>query len=56
MTPTVLWHTRYPGRAAVPLESPLWFEWLSGNRTLELESHEGSFTARREVRGGGAFW
>jgi hypothetical protein len=55
-TPKVIWQTLYTESAAVPLESPRWFEWLSGNSTFYLESHEGSFTARREVRGGGAFW
>ncbi len=55
-TPKVVWQTLYTESAAVPLESPLWFEWLSANSTFYLESHEGSFTARREVRGGAAFW
>lgn len=55
-TPKVVWQTLYTDSAAVPLESPLWFDWLSGNATFYLESQEGTFTARREVRNGAAFW
>jgi LuxR family transcriptional regulator, maltose regulon positive regulatory protein len=55
-TPKVVWQTLYTDSAAVPLGSPLWFEWLSGNATFYLESPSGSFTARRELSGGAAFW
>lgn len=55
-TPKLVWQTLYTDSAAVVLESPLWFDWLSSNATFYLESQEGTFTARREVRGGAAFW
>jgi hypothetical protein len=55
-TPKVVWRTLYTDSIAIALESPLWFDWLSSNATFYLESHEGSFTARRELRGGAAFW
>ena len=55
-TPKVVWQTLYTDSAAVPLESPLWFDWLAHNTTFYLESPGGTFTARRELRGGVAFW
>lgn len=55
-TPKVVWQTLYTDSTAVPLESPLWFDWLAHNTMFEMESPAGTFTARREVRNGGAFW
>jgi len=55
-TPKVVWQTLYTDSAAVPLESALWFDWLAHNTTFYLESPDGTFTARRELRGGAAFW
>ena len=55
-TPKVVWQTLYTDSVAVPLESPAWFDWLAHNTTFYFEWPDGTFTARREVRGGGAFW
>jgi hypothetical protein len=55
-TPKVVWRTLYTNSTAIPLESSLWFDWLSNNATFYLESQEGTFTARREVRDGATFW
>ena len=55
-TPKVVWQTLYTDSAAVPLESASWFDWLAHNALFYLESPDGTFTARREVRGGAAFW
>jgi LuxR family maltose regulon positive regulatory protein len=55
-TPKVVWQTLYTESGAVVLESPRWFAWLSDNATFYLESQDGTFTARRELRSGAAFW
>jgi hypothetical protein len=55
-TPKVVWRTLYTDSAAVPVESPLWFDWLACNVMFYLESPGGTFTARRELRGSAAFW
>jgi len=55
-TPKVVWRTLYTDSAALPLESSLWFDWLAHNTTFYLEAPDGTFTARRELRNGVAFW
>jgi hypothetical protein len=55
-TPKVLWQTLSSDSAAVPVESALWFDWLAHNALFYLESPSGTFTARRELRNGAAFW
>lgn len=55
-TPKVVWQTLYTESTAVPLESAAWFEWLAHNALFYLEAPDGTFTARREVRGSGSFW
>ena len=55
-TPKVVWQTLYTASAAVLLESPAWFDWLAHNTTFYFEWPDGTFTARRELRGGVAFW
>jgi hypothetical protein len=55
-TPKVLGHILYTDSAAVRLESPAWFDWLECHPTFYLESNVGTFTARRELRAGAAFW
>jgi hypothetical protein len=52
----MVWRTLYTDSAAVSLESTSWFDWLAHNALFYLESQEGTFTARRELRGGTAFW
>lgn len=55
-TPKVIGHILYTDSAGVSLESPAWFDWLASNTTFYLESPSGTFTARRELRDGAAFW
>jgi hypothetical protein len=55
-TPKVVWQTLYTDSAAVPLESPAWFDWLAHNTTFYFEWPDGTFTARRELRGSVVFW
>jgi hypothetical protein len=38
------------------LETAAWYDWLENHTTFYLESAQGTFTARREVRAGGSFW
>jgi LuxR family transcriptional regulator, maltose regulon positive regulatory protein len=55
-TPKVIWRTLYTMTGALPVESPLWFDWLASNASFYLESPAGTFTARRELRNGCSFW
>ena len=38
--------------------SPAWFQWLAEDttRSFAFRGEHGNFTARREVRAGGAYW
>src|SRR5579884_1414025 len=41
----------------IPIDSPEWLQWLCGaHTTFRFESEQGSFTARRENKGGGWYW
>lgn len=45
------------GQQRIPVDSPEWLQWLSGaHTTFRFESEQGSFTARRENKGGGQYW
>src|SRR6185295_6845441 len=55
-TPTVVGHLLYTEQAAVPLDSPAWFDWLAYHPTFYLDSPCGTFTARREPRANAFFW
>ena len=55
-TPKVIGQMLSTDTVAVRLESAAWCEWLASHVTFYLEAQDGSFTARREERSGGAFW
>jgi LuxR family transcriptional regulator, maltose regulon positive regulatory protein len=55
-TPKIIGHILYTEQAAVPLDSPAWFDWLAHHTTFYLDSPLGTFTARRELRAAGFFW
>lgn len=55
-TPKVVGPILYTDSVAVRVESPTWFDWLASNATFYVESSEGTFTARRELRDGAWFW
>ncbi len=41
---------------AVPLETPAWLDWLAVHTTFYLDSAQGTFTARRELRWSTHYW
>jgi LuxR family maltose regulon positive regulatory protein len=55
-TPKVIGYTLYTEAEAIQLESSAWFEWLASHTTFYLETPDGTFTARRELRKGAVFW
>jgi hypothetical protein len=55
-TPKVIGVVLYSDTDGIQLETTAWYDWLAGHTTFYLEAPEGTFTARREVRGGGSFW
>lgn len=55
-TPKVIGRTLYTEAESVALDSPAWFAWLSSHTAFYLDLPDGSFTARREARGGALFW
>jgi hypothetical protein len=55
-TPKIIGHFLYNEQAAVPLDTPAWFDWLALHTTFYFDSPLGTFTARREPRANGVFW
>jgi hypothetical protein len=55
-TPKIMGRFLYTDVAAVPLDSPAWFDFLAHHTTFYLDSPMGTFTARREPRANGVFW
>jgi hypothetical protein len=55
-TPKIMGRFLYTDVAAVPLDTPTWFDWLAQHTTFYLDSPLGTFTARREPRANGVFW
>jgi hypothetical protein len=56
LTPKVIGVMLYSEVDGILLETAAWYDWLENHTTFYLESAEGTFTARREVRAGGSFW
>lgn len=40
----------------IPVGSSLWFAWLADHSAFKYENEVGHFTAKREIRAGGAYW
>ena len=55
-TPKIIGRFLYTDLAAVPLDSPAWFDWLAQHSTFYFDSPMGTFTARRELRATAVFW
>jgi hypothetical protein len=55
-TPTIIDRILYTDVAAVPLDTPAWFDWLAHHSTFYFDSPLGNFTARREPRANALFW
>ena len=55
-TPKIVGQLLYTEQAAVPLDTPAWFDWLAQHTTFYLDSPLGTFTARQEPRAAGFFW
>jgi hypothetical protein len=55
-TPKIVGHILYTEQAAVPLDTPAWFDWLAHHTTFEMDSPLGTFTARQEPRASGLFF
>ena len=55
-TPKIVGRFLYTEQAAMPLDTPAWFDWLAHHPTFYLDSPLGTFTARQERRATGLFW
>ena len=57
-TAKVMGAVLYTEAASFGLETPEWWDWLAGEEhtTFYVETNEGTFTARRELRSGRLYW
>jgi hypothetical protein len=55
-TPTIIGLFLYTEQAAVPLDTPAFFDWLAQHTAFYFDSPLGTFTARCEPRASGFFW